>query len=126
MRFVPADIERLDRQKGGMWLWLAQRVSAVILLFGLLTHLIATHIFSIGELSYDNIAERLQSGFFITVDILLLASAVFHALNGARMVLLDYFFKDLARRRLLDWALFVFGVAAFAYGLWALWPWITT
>ena len=42
------------------------------------------------------------------------------------MVLLDYFFKDLARRRLLDWALFVFGVAAFAYGLWALWPWITT
>ena len=126
MKFVPADVERLDRQKGGMWLWLAQRVSAVILLFGLLTHLIATHIFSIGELSYDNIAERLQSGFFITVDILLLASAVFHALNGARMVLLDYFFKDLARRRLLDWALFVFGVAAFAYGLWALWPWITT
>jgi len=126
MKSVPADIDRLDRQKGGMWLWLAQRVSAVILLFGLLTHLIATHIFSIGELSYDNIAERLQSGFFITVDILLLASAVFHALNGARMVLLDYFFKDLARRRLLDWALFVFGVAAFAYGLWALWPWITT
>jgi len=126
MKSVPADIDRVDRQKGGMWLWLAQRVSAVILLFGLLTHLIATHIFSIGELSYDNIAERLQSGFFITVDILLLASAVFHALNGARMVLLDYFFKDLARRRLLDWALFVFGVAAFAYGLWALWPWITT
>lgn len=126
MKSVPADIDRVDRQKGGMWLWLAQRVSAVILLFGLLTHLIATHIFSIGELSYDNIAERLQSGFFITVDILLLASAVFHALNGARMVLLDYFFKDLARRRLLDLALFVFGVAAFAYGLWALWPWITT
>ena len=126
MKSVPADIGRVDRQKGGMWLWLAQRLSAVILLFGLLTHLIATHILSIGELSYDNIAERLQSGFFITVDVLLLASAVFHALNGARMVLLDYFFKELSKRRILDWALLAFGVAAFAYGLWALWPWITT
>ncbi len=126
MRFIPADIERVDRQKGGMWLWLLQRISAALLLFGLLTHLIATHILSIGELSYDNIAERLQSGFFITVDILLLAASVFHALNGTRMVLLDYFFKDLARRRILDLALLVFGLAAFVYGLWALWPWITT
>lgn len=125
MRFVTADIERVDRQKGGMWLWLLQRISAAVLLFGLLTHLIATHILSIGELSYDNIAERLQSGFFITVDILLLAASVFHALNGTRMVLLDYFFKELIHRRILDLVLLVFGLAAFVYGLWALWPWIT-
>ncbi|MBM3148328.1 MAG: hypothetical protein FJ000_10610, partial [Actinobacteria bacterium] len=91
-----------------------------------ITHLIATHILSIGELSYDNIAERLQSGFFITVDILLLAASVFHALNGTRMVLLDYFFKELTHRRILDLVLLVFGLAAFVYGLWALWPWITT
>jgi len=126
MRTTTADIERVDRQKGGMWLWLLQRISAAVLLFGLITHLIATHILSIGELSYDNIAERLQSGFFITVDILLLAASVFHALNGTRMVLLDYFFKDVARRRILDVVLLVFGLAAFVYGLWALWPWITT
>lgn len=126
MRFITADIERVDRQKGGMWLWLLQRISAAVLLFGLLTHLIATHILSIGELSYDNIAERLQSGFFITVDILLLAASIFHALNGTRMVLLDYFFKELTRRRILDLVLLVFGLTAFVYGLWALWPWITT
>lgn len=126
MRTTTADIERVDRQKGGMWLWLLQRISAALLLFGLITHLIATHILSIGELSYDNIAERLQSGFFITVDILLLAASVFHALNGTRMVLLDYFFKEFTHRRILDLVLLVFGLAAFVYGLWALWPWITT
>lgn len=126
MRTTTADIERVDRQKGGMWLWMLQRISAAVLLFGLITHLIATHILSIGELSYDNIAERLQSGFFITVDILLLAASVFHALNGTRMVLLDYFFKEFTHRRILDLVLLVFGLAAFVYGLWALWPWITT
>lgn len=126
VKSVAADIERVDRQKGGVWLWLLQRLSAAFLLFGLLTHLVATHILAIGELSYDNIGERLQSAFFITVDILLLAASVFHALNGARMVLLDYFFKDIARRRILDIALLLFGIAAFLFGLWALWPWITS
>jgi succinate dehydrogenase membrane anchor subunit len=126
MRSTPSDIARIDRQRGGMWLWLAQRISAVILLFGLLTHLIATHILSIGELSYENIAERLQSGFFVTVDVLLLAAAVFHALNGSRMVLLDYLFSDIAKRRILDLVLLTFGLLAFAFGLWALWPWIST
>ncbi len=126
MKALAADVARVDSQRGGAWLWLLQRVSAVILLVGLLTHLIATHIFNIGELSYDNIAERLQSGFFITIDILLLAASVFHALNGVRMVLLDYFFSERSQRRVLDVALLLFGLAAFVFGLWALWPWITT
>jgi len=116
----------IERQRGGMWLWLLQRVSAVVLLVALIIHLVATHLFNLGELSYDNIAQRLASGFFITMDILLLAAAIFHALNGTRMVLLDYWFGELRGRRILDAALLLFGLAAFGYGLWALWPWITT
>jgi succinate dehydrogenase cytochrome b556 subunit len=123
---VGTDIERVDRQKGGMWLWLLQRATAVVLLVGLMTHLIATHIFNIGQLSFDNIAHRLQSVFFITIDILILAAGIFHGLNGARMVLLDYTFKQRSRRRVLDAFLIVFGVAFFGFGLWALWPWIST
>ena len=109
-----------------MWLWLLQRVSAVILLVSLITHLVATHLLNMGKLSYDNIGQRLASGFFITMDILLLAAAIFHALNGTRMVLLDYWFAERRTRRMLDTALLVIGAAAFGYGLWALWPWIST
>jgi succinate dehydrogenase / fumarate reductase, cytochrome b subunit len=117
---------QIDRQHGGMWLWLLQRVSAVILLVSLITHLVATHLLSIGKLSFDNVAQRLASAFFISMDILLLAAAIFHALNGTRMVLLDYWFAERRSRRILDAVLTVFGVAAFGYGLWALWPWIST
>lgn len=120
------DPARVDAGKGGMWLWLIQRISAVVLFYGLMVHLVATHIFSIGELSYDNIGDRLASGFFIVTDILLLAACIFHGLNGTRMVLLDYWFKDASSRRILGWALTAFGVAFMAYGTWALWPWITT
>jgi succinate dehydrogenase / fumarate reductase cytochrome b subunit len=109
-----------------MWLWLLQRVSAVVLLVSLITHIVATHLLNIGKLSYDNIAHRLMSAFFITMDILLLAAAIFHGLNGTRMVLLDYWFAERRSRRLLDAGLLAFGVAAFGFGLWALWPWIST
>ena len=120
------DPARLDKARGGMWLWLLQRISAAVLLFGLMVHLVATHIMNIGQLSYDNIAHRLTSVFFIVVDILLLASCLFHGLNGVRMVLLDYWFEEESSRRTLSWVLFGIGIAVMGYGTWALWPWIST
>jgi succinate dehydrogenase hydrophobic anchor subunit len=125
----PAPVDRmstavLDQSRGGMWAWLAQRVTAVVLIVGLLTHLVATHIFNLGHLSFLNISDRLGSTFFVAIDVSLLAAAIFHGLNGARMVVLDYWLKTRASRLALTIALWVFGSAAFVYGMWALWPWI--
>jgi succinate dehydrogenase hydrophobic anchor subunit len=114
----------LDQSRGGMWAWLAQRVTAVVLIVGLLTHLVATHIFNLGHLSFLNISDRLGSTIFVVIDVSLLAAAIFHGLNGARMVVLDYWLKTRASRLTLTIALWLFGSAAFVYGLWALWPWI--
>ncbi len=58
------------------------------------------------------------------MDIILLVAGIYHALNGLRMVLMDYWF---GRRKLavgLNIVLWVVGVATVVYGAWALWPWI--
>ena len=55
------DRRTVDAGAGGMWAWLFQRVTAVVLIIGLITHLIATHIFGLGHLSYLNIGHRLSS-----------------------------------------------------------------
>jgi succinate dehydrogenase hydrophobic anchor subunit len=115
----------LDASRGGMWGWLGQRVTAVVLIVGLLTHLVATHIFNLGHLSYLNIGDRLGSTFFVVIDVSLLAAAIFHGLNGARMVVLDYWLQSRASRLALTIALWVFGLLTFVYGTWALWPWIS-
>jgi succinate dehydrogenase hydrophobic anchor subunit len=114
----------LDSSRGGMWGWLGQRVTAVVLIVGLLTHIVDTHLFNLGHLSYLNIGDRLGSSFFVVIDISLLAAAIFHGLNGARMVVLDYWLQTRASRVALTIALWVLGSATFVYGLWALWPWI--
>jgi len=117
--------EAIDAARGGVWAWLFQRVTAGVLIWGLGSHLIATHIYALGELSYGNIGHRLTAAYFIVVDIALLAAAVYHALNGIRMVVLDYWFKTASSRRGLAVVLWFFGLASFVYGMWALWLWIT-
>ena len=59
------------------------------------------------------------------MDIILLAAGIFHALNGLRMVLMDYWFSSRSRARLLTVGLLVVGLAFLGYGIWALWPWIS-
>jgi len=115
----------LGRSAGGVWAWLFQRITAVYLLYGMTVHLISTHLLAIGKLDFANIADRLGSTFFVVTDVLLLAAVLYHALNGARMVVLDYWLAGRTGRLTFTVVLWVFGLAVFGYGLWALWPWIT-
>jgi succinate dehydrogenase hydrophobic anchor subunit len=110
--------------KGGMLAWLFQRIPAVLIIITLGTHLIFTHIFSIGDVSYDTIGQRVAHGAYTAVDLILLAAGIYHALNGLRMVLMDYWFGSRKLAVGLNIVLWVIGLAAVAYGTWALWPWI--
>ena len=117
--------EVISTHKGGMWSWLFQRITAVLLIVMLAIHLVFTHILNIGNLNYDSIGLRLAHAGFIAVDVILLAAGIYHALNGLRMVLLDYWFTSRSRALILTIGLWVVGIAATIYGTWALWPWIS-
>jgi succinate dehydrogenase / fumarate reductase cytochrome b subunit len=108
-----------------MWAWLGQRVTAVVILVTIMVHLVLTHFVAIGELSYDDIGARLAVTAVLVNDILLLLAVVYHALNGVRMVLLDYGFPGTGGRRVLAVFLWVVGVVVSVYGIWALWVWVS-
>ncbi len=117
--------ETLDRSRGGMWPWLGQRVTAVLVIVTIMVHLVLTHYVAIGELSFDNIGERLAGGVVLVNDIVLLVAVVYHALNGLRMVVLDWGLSNVAGRRVFDAVLWLVGIATVAYGIWALWVWVS-
>ena len=71
-----------------------------------------------------NVAARLAERGLTAVDIILLAAGIYHALNGLRMVLMDYWFNSRTRALYLTCGLWVIGLVAFGYGMWALWPYI--
>ena len=117
--------EVVSTHRGGVWSWLFQRITAVLLIVCLAIHLIFTHILNIGELTEANVADRLAHDTLTAVDIILLAAGIYHALNGLRMVLMDYWFTSRTRAMALTIVLWVVGLAAMGYGTWALWPWIS-
>ena len=116
--------ETLDRSRGGMWPWLGQRVTAVLVIVTIMVHLVLTHYVAIGELSFDNIGDRLAGGAVLVNDVVLLLAVVYHALNGLRMVVLDWGLTNSGGRRVFDAALWLLGVVAIVYGIWALWAWV--
>ncbi len=117
--------ETLDRSRGGMWPWLGQRVTAVLVIVTIMIHLILTHYIAIGQLSFDNIGARLAGGAVVVNDVVLLVAVVYHALNGLRMVVLDWGLASRGGRRVFDVALWLVGIAAIIYGIWALWVWVS-
>ena len=117
--------EALDAARGGMWPWLGQRVTAVLVIVTILIHLVLTHYVAIGDLSYDNIGERLAAGAVLVNDIVLLRAVVFHGLNGLRMVVLDWGLSGSGGRRAFDVVLWLVGIGAVIFGIWALWVWVS-
>lgn len=117
--------ETISSHRGGMWSWLFQRITAVLLIVCLAIHLILTHIANIGQLDVANVSARLANAGLTAVDIILLAAGIYHALNGLRMVLMDYWFSSRTRALWLTVVLWVVGLVAFGYGLWGLWPYIS-
>ena len=115
----------VDSSRGGMWPWLGQRVTAVLVIVTIMIHLVLTHFVAIGHLSYDNIGERLAAGVVVANDIVLLLAVVFHGLNGLRMVVLDWGLAGSGGRRVFDLVLWLVGIAAVVYGIWALWAWVS-
>jgi succinate dehydrogenase cytochrome b556 subunit len=117
--------EALEAGRGGMWPWLGQRATAVLVFVTIMVHLVLTHYIAIGELSFDNIGDRLAGGAVLVNDLVLLVAVVFHALNGFRMVVLDWGLGSKGARRVFDLALWLVGIAATVYGIWALWVWVS-
>lgn len=117
--------ERVATSKvAGTWAWALQRISAVLLIVLLGVHIFVTHFWHVGEeLTVDTINERVREGVYIAIDYSLLAAVLFHALNGARTVLLD-FDMFMKRRKGVDIALWILGIATLVWGIVVLFPFI--
>lgn len=114
----------------GTWPWALQRISAVALIALLGIHIFLDHFKGITEehsgdtlITFLDVQMRLGQFIYVVIDYLLLAFVLFHGLNGARTVLLD-FDRFSKHRKTLDIGLWVLGVATLIWGIVILFPFI--
>lgn len=81
-------------------------------------HIYLAHFANLNEelLSWENVESRVKALPILIVDYGLLITAIFHALNGLRMVGFDFIVNN-TRRRAVDVALWVIGIIAIIWGL---------
>ncbi len=97
-----------------MRIFLAQRLSAIAILFFLTLHMVVVH-YPPGEITVDRVLERLDDPLWKAVDIAFLFFVLVHALTGAYMVLTDIDRVNVYKRAIAGVAMLA-GVVAFLYG----------
>lgn len=111
---------QVTTQPQGVWAWILQRITAVLLIFFLGAHLFVLHYVPENlNISFLGVAARFKSVLYIVIDSGLLATALYHGLNGVRNVLFD-FVADEGKRRAITVVLFIVGLAFLIWGAYAL------
>ena len=80
----------------GQWSWLVHRVTGVGVLVFLCLHILDTALVVLGPEHYNNIIAIYRIPVFRVMEVGLFAAVLFHALNGVRIMVID-FWLDLMR-----------------------------
>jgi len=80
----------------GQWSWALHRITGVGVLVFLLLHILDTSLIILGPDHYNRIIAVYRIPVFRFLEVGLVASVLFHALNGVRIILIDCW-TDLTR-----------------------------
>lgn len=107
--------------------WVMQRVTGALVAIFIGAHIWILHFTAEATngqpVTFDAVRQRMANPWYETLDILLLATVVYHGLNGVRAVLLDWGVGAKSEKALTG-VLFVIGAAMVALGAFALVPFI--
>jgi len=80
------------RYRGGIgqWSWVLHRITGVGVLVFLLLHILDTSLVVLGPDHYNAMIGLYRKPFFRVMEVGLFASLLYHALNGGRIILIDF------------------------------------
>lgn len=104
----------LYRGREGQWTWLAHRVTGVGVLLFLFAHIVDTALVGWGPEAYNRVVAVYHNPIVELMELGLVAAVIFHALNGMRIMIIDFWPQTASRHRMLSWGTLTLFVAAMA------------
>ena len=80
----------LYRGREGQWSWLAHRVTGVAIILFLFAHVVDTALVGWGPEAYNRVVEVYHNPVIRLLELGLVAAVVYHALNGVRIMVIDF------------------------------------
>lgn len=95
----------------GQWSWLLHRVTGVGVFVFLLAHIVDTAAIGWGPKAYDAMIHLYRTPVFRVGEVLLAGAVLYHALNGIRIIIVDFWpGATLVQRRLFYAVIVLFAV----------------
>jgi succinate dehydrogenase / fumarate reductase cytochrome b subunit len=92
-----------------MWSWVLHRITGVMIFFFLFAHVIDTAMVRVSPQAYNDAVGTYKNPVVGLMEVGLVAAVLFHALNGIRVVLVDFWERGPRYQRQM------------AYGVVAMW-----
>ena len=89
----------------GMWTWVLHRITAVSVFFFLLVHVLDTAPVRVSPADYDTVIASYKTPIVNLLEVGLVGAVLYHALNGLRVILIDFWAKGPRYQRQMTWAI---------------------
>lgn len=103
----------LYRGGGGMWSWVAHRVTGVLIFFFLFAHVLDTALVRVSPEAYNAVIGTYRNPIVGLAEAGLVAAIIYHAFNGVRLMLVDFWFKGPRYQKQMLWVVGVLWVVFF-------------
>jgi succinate dehydrogenase / fumarate reductase, cytochrome b subunit len=100
----------LYRGREGMWSWVAHRVTGVLIFFFLYVHVLDTALVRVSPEAYNTVIETYKTPVVGLLEVGLVGAVLFHAFNGIRVVLIDFWWRGPRVQRQMLWSVIVLWV----------------
>ena len=103
----------LYRGREGMWSWVGHRITGVVIFFFLLVHVLDTSLVRVSPEVYTSVIGPYKNPLMAVGETGLVAAILFHAFNGIRLILVDFWAKGPRYQRQLMIGVLVLWVVLF-------------
>lgn len=97
-------------QYGGMWSWVAHRITGVAIFFFLLVHVLDTALVRVSPEAYNAVIATYKNPVMGLGEASLVAAIVYHAFNGIRIILIDFWRGGTKHQKGMLWAVLILWV----------------
>ncbi len=103
-RSKPSRRRTLYRGDPAMWSWVLHRITGASIFFFLFVHVTDTALVRVSPQAYNQIIDTYKTPIIGLMEIGLVVAVLFHALNGVRIILIDFWSEGPRYQRQMLWA----------------------
>ncbi|MFK0243798.1 succinate dehydrogenase, cytochrome b556 subunit [Amycolatopsis azurea] len=100
----------------GMWSWVLHRITGVLTFFFLFVHVLDTALVRVSPDTYNEVIETYKTPIVNLLEVGLVGAVLFHALNGIRVMLVDFWEKGPKFQKPMLWTILAIWVVVMIPG----------